>query len=94
MQREDAVLVVRELSELGDVVPDLLVGGVEQVGTVLVDLDAGLRLCLRVCVSPQVVTAIQHQHALTQLGSGTLGDGQPEESRTDDDQVVLGTGGL
>lgn len=43
---------------------------------------------------PQVVTAIQHQHTLTQLGSGTLGDGQPEESRTDDDQVVLGTGGL
>ena len=38
---EDAVLVVRELGELVDVVPHPLVRGVEQVGAVDVDLDAG-----------------------------------------------------
>ena len=54
VHREHPVLVVGEVGELPHVVPHPLVGGVEQVGAVLVDLDAGLRLGLGVGVAADV----------------------------------------
>ena len=60
----------------------------EQVRTVLVHLDASLRLCLRVGVAADVVAAFDNEHALTQLIGGPLSNGQTEETRTDHDEVV------
>ena len=48
---EDAMLVVRERRELIDVVPHALIRSVEEVGAVLVDLNAGLGFGLGVGVA-------------------------------------------
>ena len=65
--REDPVLVAGEVGEPVDVLPDLLVGGVEQVGAVDVHLDAGLGLGLAVGVAAEVVPALEHQHLQAEL---------------------------
>ena len=88
MHREHAVLVARELGELVHVVPHALVRRVEEVRAVAVHLDACLGLRLGVGVSTDVVTTIQHQYPLVQLGGGALGDRQTEESGTDDNEVI------
>lgn len=54
MHCEDAVLVAGEVGELPHVVPHPLVGRVEQVRPVLVDLDTGLRFSFRVGVAAQM----------------------------------------
>ena len=89
VHREDAVLVAGEVGELPDVVPDPLVGGVEQVRAVAVHLDTGLRLGFGVGVAADVRPAVEHQDALVELGGHALGDGQAEEPGTDDDQVEV-----
>ena len=86
---EHAVLVVGEIGELVDVFPHPLVRGVEQVRAVLVDLDTGLRLRLRVRVAADVRAPLEHEDALTELRRRTLGHGEPEKPRPDDHQVVV-----
>ena len=65
--REDPVLVAGEVGEPVDVLPDLLVGGVEEVGAVDVHLDAGLGLGLAVGVAAEVVATLEHQHLEAEL---------------------------
>ena len=77
---EDAVLVAGEGGEPVGVLPHLLVGGVEQVGAVLVHLDAGLRLPLAVGVAAEVVATVEDQHLQAELARAALGDRQPEEA--------------
>lgn len=63
---EDPVLVVGELREAVDVLPHPLVGGVEEVGAVLVHLHVGLGVALGVRVAAEVVAALEDEHAETQ----------------------------
>ena len=58
-----AVHVVRERGEPVHVVPHALVGRVEQVGAVLVDLRAGLLVHIRVGVAADVIADIDDVHA-------------------------------
>src|SRR5699024_10291584 len=88
VHREDAVLVAGEIGEAVDVLPHALVGGVEQVRAVLVDLDPGLGLGLRVGVAADVVAPLEHQDALAELAGRPLGDRQTEESRPHHDEVI------
>jgi hypothetical protein len=57
---------------------------VEEVSTVLVDLDAGLWLRFRVRISADVGPALEHENALVELRGHAFGDRQAEESGTDD----------
>ena len=82
VHREHPVPVVGEVGELPHVVPHPLIGGVEQVRAVLVDLDAGLRLGFGVGVATDVRAPLDDEHALVELGSHALGDGQAEEIRS------------
>src|SRR5205085_4093519 len=70
------------------VLPHALVRGVEQVRTVLVHLDPGLRVRLRVRVAAEVAAPLEDEDLLAQLGRGPFGDGQAEETGPDDDEVV------
>ncbi len=81
------VHVVREGREPVDVLPHTLVRGVEQVRAVAVHLDPGLRLVLRVGVAAHVVAAVDDEDLAAVLLGDPLGDGETEESRTDDDKV-------
>ena len=97
--REDAVLVAGEVGEPVDVLPDLLVGGVEQVGAVDVHLDAGLGLGLAVGVAAEVVATLEHQHLEVELSGAAFCNRQAEESGADDDEVrvqhtLLGRGAV
>ena len=85
--REDAVLVAGEAGEPVDVVPDLLVRGVEQVGPVDVHLDAGLGVGLAVGVAAQVVPALEHQDLEVELTGAAFGDGEAEEAGSDDHEI-------
>ena len=87
VHREHPVLVAGEVGELPHVVPHPLVGGVEQVGAVLVHLDAGLRLRLGVGVAADVRAPLEHEDALVELRRHALGNRQTEESGTDDEEV-------
>ena len=89
VHREDSVLVVGEVRELVDVVPHPLVGGVEEVGAVLVDFDARGGLGLRVGIAPQVVAAFDDQDARVVLRGGALGNGQAEEAGADNNEVIF-----
>jgi hypothetical protein len=70
-----------------NLVPDVLVGRVEQVCAVPVHLDAGLRFHLAVCVATDVRTSVDDQHLETQLVGCPFGDRQAEETRTDNEQI-------
>ena len=87
MQREDPVLVAGELGEPSDVVPDPLVGGVEQVRAVAVYLDTGLRVGFGVGVASEMGAALHDEHTLAQFIGHALGDRQAEESGADDKQI-------
>ena len=78
-----AVYVVGELGETVHVLPDTLVGGVEQVRTVAVHLNTGLLLLLAVCVTTDVGTAVQQGNLQAQLSGSLFCDGQTKEARTD-----------
>ena len=93
VHRKHPMLVSGEVGELPDVVPHPLVGGVEQVGTVLVDLDAGLRLGLGVGVPADVRPAFDDQYPLAELAGHPLGDGQAEKAGADDEEVEGTRGG-
>ena len=61
------------------------------MGAVDVHLDTGLGVDLAVGVATEVVTAIEDQDLQAQLVRATLGDGQAEESSTDDDEIRVHT---
>ena len=82
-----AVHVVREARETVHVVPDALVGGVEQVRAVLVDLRAGFLVHIRVGVAADVVTDIDDVHAGTRMLHRLLRHRQAEQARTDNHQI-------
>jgi hypothetical protein len=81
--RVDAVHVGREVREAVDVLPDRLVGGVEQVRPVAVHLDAGLRVLLAVRVAADVVAAIDDEDLEAQLLGDALRDRESEETGSD-----------
>ena len=86
-----AVHVVREARETVHVVPDALVGGVEQVRAVLVDLRAGLLIHIRVGVAADVVTDIDDVHTGAGVLHRLLRHRQAEQARADDDEIgILG----
>ena len=82
-----AVHVVREARETVHVVPDALVGGVEQVRAVLVDLRAGFLIHVRVGVATDVIADIDDVHASTRVLNRLLRDRQTEQARADNYQV-------
>src|SRR5262249_53547684 len=70
---ENFVKIVIEGGEAADIVPYLLVGGVEDMGTILVVFDAGHRVGGGVTVAPDMVALFDNEHGLIQLVSDTLG---------------------
>ena len=88
---EDAVLVAGERGEAVDVLPHPLVGGVEQVGAVLVHLDSGLGLGSAVGVAADVVSAVEDENAESEVVGAPLGDGEPEQAGADDDEISVHT---
>ena len=89
---EDAVLVVRERSEAVDVLPDPLVGSVEEVRAVHMHLDARLGVCLAVGVAAEMAPPLQDEDVQAQLVGAPFCDGEAEETGPDDDEVGLGQG--
>src|SRR6202167_5991433 len=81
------MLIAGEVGELPRVVPHPLVGGVEEVRTILVHLDTGLRLGLGVGVSADVRTPFDDEHPFVKLSSHALGNRQTEKSGADDIEV-------
>jgi hypothetical protein len=61
--------VIGELSELPNVVPHLLIGGVEQVRPVFVDFDSGLRLGFGIGVATEVRATVEDENTLPELGT-------------------------
>ena len=81
--------VVVELGEAVDVVPDVLHGGVEDVGAVTVDLDA--LDVLGVDVARDVVAAVNNQDRFADA-LGCVGKDGARKAGTDDEVIVLGHG--
>ena len=82
-----AVHVVREAREAVHVIPDALVGGVEQVGAVLVDLCAGLLVHIRVGVAADVIADIDDVHAGAGVLHRLLRHRQAKQARADNYQI-------
>ena len=82
-----AVHVIREARETVRVIPHALVGGVEQVGAVLVDLRTRLLVHVAVRVAADVVTDVDDVHAGTRMLHRLLRHRQAEQARTDNYQV-------
>ena len=80
-----AVHIVREARETIDVVPHTLIGRVEQVRAILVDLRAGLLIHIRVGVAADVVTDIDDAHARAGVLHRLLRHRQTEQARADND---------
>jgi hypothetical protein len=62
---------------------------VEEVGTVPVDLDAGLGLIFAVRVAADVVAAVQDGDLQPQLRGGAFRDCQAKKTRTDYDEISV-----
>jgi len=73
------VTVVVEFGEIAYVIPHSHVRCVEEMRPVAVNLDACLRLEIRVRIAPYVIATIQDHHLVT-LGCSPLGNRQTEES--------------
>ena len=82
-----AVHIVREARETIDVVPHTLIGRVEQVRAILVDLRAGLLIHIRVGVAADVVADVDDVHAGTRMLHRLLRHRQAEQARADNYQV-------
>ena len=80
-----AVHIVREARETIDVVPHTLIGRVEQVRAILVDLRAGLLIKVRVRVAADVVTDIDDAHARAGVLHRLLRHRQTKQARADND---------
>ena len=84
-----AVHVVREACETVHIVPDPLVGRVEQVRAVLVDLRAGLLVHVAVRVAADMVAHVDDLDPHAQVLDGLLGHGQAEQARAHDHQIGI-----
>ena len=84
-----AVHVVREACETVHIVPDPLVGRVEQVRAVLVDLRAGLLVHVAVRVAADMVAHVDDLDPHAQVLDGLLGHGQAEQARAYDHQIGI-----
>ena len=84
-----AVHVVREARETIDVVPHTLIGRVEQVRAILVDLRAGLLIKVRVRVAADVVTDIDDAHARAGVLHRLLRHRQTEQARANDNEIGI-----
>ncbi len=89
MRGVHAVHVVREACETVHVVPDPLVGRVEQVRAVLVDLRAGLLVHVAVRVASDMVAHVYDLDPHAQMLDGLLGHGQAEQARAHDHQIGI-----
>ena len=91
MRGVHAVHVVREARETVHVVPDALVGGVEQVRAVLVDLRAGLLVHIRVGVATDVIADVDDVHTGTRMLHRLLRHRQAKQARANDNEIgILG----
>ena len=84
-----AVHVVGERGETIDVVPHTLIGRVEQMRAILVDLRAGFLIHVRVRVAADVVTDIDDAHARAGVLHRLLRHRQTEQARADDDEIGI-----
>ena len=66
IDRHGAVDIIVEFRKLIDIIPHFFVAGVEDVGTIFVDVDSGN--VLRIDVSGNVLPAINHQATLPSAG--------------------------
>ena len=87
MHAVDLVDVVRERREAVHVLPNAVVGRVEEVGTVTVHLDARLLFLFAVGVAADVVAAVDDDYLQAQLSGGLFCDCQAEKARPYDDEV-------
>ena len=78
-----------ERREAVDVLPHALIGRVEQMGAVLVNLDTGTRIRLGVGVTADVVALVDDKHLESELVGASLRDRQAEQARSDNDEVVV-----
>ena len=85
MRGVHAVHVVREARETVHVIPHALVGGVEQVRAILVDLRAGLLIEVRVRVAADVVAHVDDMHTGTRMLHRLLRHRQAKQARADND---------
>ena len=88
MRRVHAVRIVGELRESVRILPHALDVGVEQVGAVLVDLDARLLVEVRGGVAADTGASVDDEYVLPAPLRDLLGDGQAEKARADDEIVV------
>ena len=95
MRGVHAVHVVGEAREAVHVIPHALVGGVEQMSAVLVDLRTRLLIDIRVCVAADVVANINNVHAGTRVLHRLLRHRQAKQARANDNEIgILGGFGI
>ena len=90
-----AVHVVREAREAIHVIPHALVGGMEQVSAVLVDLRTRLLIKVRVRVAADVVAHVDDVHASAGVLHRLLRHRQAEQACANDNEIgILGGFGI
>ena len=85
----NAVGVVGKAGETVDVFPDAFVRGVEEVGTVAVNFDSCLLFVFTVCVTADVMTAVEQGYLEAKLGSSLLCNGEAKEARAYDYEISV-----
>ena len=84
-----AVNVRSEGGETIDILPHALIGGVEEVRTVLMNFDTGFRINLRVGIATKVRATLNDCDAEAPTGCGLLSNCQAEKARSDDNEVIV-----
>ena len=82
-----AVHVICEARETVHIIPDALVGGVEQMRAILVDFRARLLIHIRVGVAADVVTDVDDVHAGAGVLHRLLRHRQAKQARADNHQI-------
>ena len=72
-----------------DVLPYTLIGGVEEVCTVLMNFDTGFRINLRVGIATKVRATLNDCNTEAPAGCGLLSNCQAEKARSDDNKVIV-----
>src|SRR5690606_29995080 len=81
-------LVGNEAGEAAHIVPDFLVGGVEEMRAVAVDLDAGLAMSLSEGVAGNMRTSVDDEDTKAACGSA-FGDGGAIKAGTNNQEVDI-----
>ena len=90
-----AVHIVGEARKAVHVVPHTLVGGMEQMSAVLVDLRARLLIDIRVCVAADVVAHVDDVHASAGVLHRLLRHRQAKQACANDNEIgILGGFGI